>query len=152
MSIAQMDAEMNAAIASGRGGASRKKKSPESRTKRAGITFPVGRIQRQLKQGRYAPRLATGTPVYMAAVLEYLVAEVLELSGNCARDHKRKRITPRDILLSIRGDDELSAVTKDTIISDGGTMPNIHMALLPAWLSKKREEPTKTAIGNTTEH
>lgn len=44
--------------------------------------------------------------VYLAAVIEYLVAELTELSGNAARDHKRKCITPRHLLLAIGNDGE----------------------------------------------
>lgn len=36
----------------------------------------VGRIARYLKKGRYAERVGAGAPVYLAAVLEYLAAEV----------------------------------------------------------------------------
>lgn len=61
--------------AAGRKGDGSRKKSV-TRSVKAGLQFPVGRIGRYLKKGRYAQRLGTGAPVYLAAVLEYLAAEV----------------------------------------------------------------------------
>ena len=60
--------------AGGRKGGERKK--AVSRSVKAGLQFPVGRIARFLKVGRYAQRTGTGAPIYLAAVLEYLAAEV----------------------------------------------------------------------------
>lgn len=62
--------------AGGRRGGGGPKKKPVSRSVKAGLQFPVGRIGRYLKKGRYAQRVGTGAPVYLAAVLEYLAAEV----------------------------------------------------------------------------
>uniref|UniRef100_A0A914Q5U6 Histone H2A n=1 Tax=Panagrolaimus davidi TaxID=227884 RepID=A0A914Q5U6_9BILA len=69
---------------SGRGGKGAKAKTggkAKSRSSRAGLQFPVGRLHRLLRKGNYAQRVGGGAPVYLAAVLEYLAAEVLELAG-----------------------------------------------------------------------
>nr|AAB66346.1 H2A homolog [Pinus taeda] len=112
------------------GGAGGSKKST-SRSSKAGLQFPVGRIARFLKAGKYAERVGGGAPVYLAAVLEYLAAEVLELAGNAARDNKKTRIVPRHIQLAVRNDEELSKLLGAVTIANGGVMPNIHNILLP---------------------
>ena len=94
-----------------------------SRSSRAGLSFPVGRIHRNLRDGRYAQRFGAGAPVYLAAVLEYLSAEVLEMAGNAARDAKRQRITPRDVFLAVKNDEELAELLISVIIQQGGVTP-----------------------------
>ena len=93
---------------SGRGKGKTGKKAV-SRSAKAGLQFPVGRVARYLKAGKYATRVGAGAPVYLAAVLEYLAAEVLELAGNASRDNKKTRIVPRHIQLAIRNDEALQA-------------------------------------------
>ncbi|ODM86932.1 Histone H2A [Orchesella cincta] len=92
---------------------------------RAGLQFPVGRIHRLLRKGNYAERVGAGAPVYLAAVMEYLAAEVLELAGNAARDNKKTRIIPRHLQLAIRNDEELNKLLSGVTIAQGGVLPNI---------------------------
>ena len=124
----------NTKIMPGKGKGGRGKgKSTKSTTRsaRAGLQFPVGRISRFMRKGRYASRVGGGAPVYMAAVLEYLTAEILELAGNAARDNKRARIIPRHVQLAIRNDEELNKLLGGVTIAAGGVLPNIHAVLLP---------------------
>ena len=86
-----------------------------------------------------AERIGAGAPVYLAAVLEYLAAEVLELAGNAARDNKKTRIVPRHIQLAVRNDEELSKLLAGVTIAEGGVLPNIHSVLLPKKTGKKAE-------------
>ena len=115
----------------GKGGRGKTSAKAQSRSSRAGLQFPVGRIARYLKQGKFAERVGAGAPVYLAAVLEYLAAEVLELAGNAAKDNKKTRIIPRHIQLAVRNDEELNKLMANTTIASGGVLPNINQSLLP---------------------
>jgi len=122
---------------SGRGKGGKAKGKAKSRSNRAGLQFPVGRIHRLLRKGNYAERVGAGAPVYLAAVMEYLAAEVLELAGNAARDNKKTRIIPRHLQLAIRNDEELNKLLSGVTIAQGGVLPNIQAVLLPKKTEKK---------------
>jgi len=130
----------------GKGGRGKGKGGKQvSRSARAGLQFPVGRISRFLRKGRYAARVGAGAPVYMAAVMEYLAAEILELAGNAARDNKRARIIPRHIQLAARNDEELNRLLDGVTIAQGGVLPNIHAVLLPKQKAKSSSSTPKKA-------
>ncbi|KAG1745163.1 histone-fold-containing protein [Suillus lakei] len=126
---------MPSAKSSGKGKVGGKVKSEDtkstSRSTRAGLQFPVSRIHRMLRRANVSKRIGSGAPVYLAAVLEYLWPET------AARDNKKRRINPRHLQLAIRNDEELSKLLGDVIISEGGVVPYINPALLPA-KSKKQ--------------
>lgn len=118
-------------MSGGKGKAGSSEKASTSRSSKAGLTFPVGRVHRLLRKGNYAQRIGSGAPVYLTSVLEYLAAEILELAGNAARDNKKSRIIPRHLQLAIRNDEELNKLLGDVTIAQGGVLPNIHQNLLP---------------------
>ncbi|CAI0435611.1 unnamed protein product [Linum tenue] len=108
-----------------------KDKKSTTRSTKAGLQFTVSRVARFWKTGKYAKRVGAEAPVYLAAVLEYLAAEVLELAGNVARDNMKTRVVPRHVQLAVRNDEELSKLLGSVTIANGGVMPNIHNMLLP---------------------
>ncbi|KAG4073834.1 hypothetical protein HA402_014039 [Bradysia odoriphaga] len=124
------------------------KKPPISKSKRAGVIFPVVRLRNQMKAGRYAKRIQVGGCVYLASVLEYLTAEVMELAGNAARDYKKKRVIPRHILLAVRSDAELNSLLSQVTISQGGVLPGIHTVLLP---KKTQQKMSQSAMMKNSE-
>ena len=131
------------------GGKGKKGGKSTTRSARAGLQFPVGRMARFLRQGGFAKRVGAGAPVYLAAVLEYLTAELLELAGNAAKDNKRSRIIPRHIQLAVRNDEELNKFLGGVTVAQGGVLPNIHAVLLPK--KKKGKSPAVPALTSSME-
>ena len=111
-------------------------KTSTSRSAKAGLQFPIGRMHRYLKAGRYAPRIGAEAPIYLAAVLEYVIAEVLELAGNSCSKAKKKRIVPRHIQLALINDTELGKLFDKVVIPGGGVKPDN----IEAFLEKKKKK------------
>lgn len=116
--------------------------------KKSGLIFPIGRVGRLLRRGQYAPRVGAGAGVYLASVLEYLTAELLELSVKAVQQQKggskkkggRRRISPRAVTLAVRHDADLGALLKDVTISRGGVVPSVNKAL-----AKKKKGAKKSS-------
>ncbi|XP_050090958.1 uncharacterized protein LOC126574675 [Anopheles aquasalis] len=126
VTIMPKDIQLARRIRGERGG--KVKGKAKSRSNRAGLQFPVGRIHRLLRKGNYAERVGAGAPVYLAAVMEYLAAEVLELAGNAARDNKKTRIIPRHLQLAIRNDEELNKLLSDALREEASLRYEVRMA------------------------
>ncbi|XP_058830909.1 histone H2A-beta, sperm-like [Topomyia yanbarensis] len=110
-----------------------KTKSRRSRSSRAELRFPVGRIHRLLKKGNYANRIGAGASVYLTAVMEYIATEILELAGNNARDARKVRIIPRHLMMAIEFDAELRQVLGHGTIPQAGIIPQMYV--LPPGMS-----------------
>ena len=120
-----------------------KRKKSVSRSSKAGLIFPVGRIARHMRKARVASRIGAGAPVFVAAVLQYITAEVLDKAKGTLKSGA-KRITPRSANLGIMSDEELKHVFSEVTIAAGGVEPdNIHTALL----GKKAQKAAAAADG-----
>jgi histone H2A len=113
-----------------------------SSASRAGLILPPARCKKFFSVYKF--RISMGAPIYLAAVLEYLTAEMLELSGNVAKFNKKVRITPRHMTLAEKNDKEFNRLSIELgiRIAGGGVIPNIHSILLK---SKKQKKTSRKA-------
>jgi histone H2A len=81
-----------------------KGKGKVSKTEKAKLNFSVGRALRALKKGRYAPRVSPLAGVAMASILEYIISELVELSGNEVKRDKKTTIKPKHIASAVAHD------------------------------------------------
>lgn len=122
---------------------------PVARSAKAGLQFSVSRVESLMR--KYLTRdmrLSKYAPVYMAGVLEYLAAELLELSGNAAKDQKRHTITVRDLSFAISRDQEFDKMFQagkfGRAIPTGGVVPYIHSVLFPKSKTTNKTSSKKT--------
>lgn len=115
----------------------------KSKSLASGLIFPVGRVHRQLKEGRYAQRISEFASIYLTAVLEYVAAEILELSGTAAKEEKLKRINPRHVMLAVRNDQEFEGLLRKVTIPQSGSVSM-------DWQTKSLKEiyPSRKKVGS----
>ncbi|CAH1389973.1 unnamed protein product [Nezara viridula] len=101
------------------------KRKNVTRSLRCGLTFPVGRIHRHLKHGWYAKRIRNKAAIFLTAVLEYLVTEVVTMGGNMARASQNKRVMPKHLLLGLMNDEELKKLVAELYNPKMSTKPEI---------------------------
>ncbi|KAJ6641654.1 Histone H2A [Pseudolycoriella hygida] len=111
-----------------------------SKTKRAGITMSVARIEKKLREGGYGKRVSPCASVFMATTLEYLCAEILDLAGTEAARVKNKLIHPRQVMLAIENDAELDILLRNVIIPGTGVRSQIHPLLLEEKKSSRKNQ------------
>jgi histone H2A len=103
------------------GGAGRQARSVISKSTRAGLVWPVSRVNNKINNDypKLVNRIGAGAPVFVAAVSEYMMAEIIELSMNQARANKRSRITTADIMTAIRNDPQLHKAMHGLVVMAG---------------------------------
>jgi histone H3/H4 len=122
------------------------KKPKERSERRAGLTFSVSRCRKLIEmKGTSGCRIGKGAPIYLAATLEYICAELLELSGDTARDNRKVTISTRHIFLCISNDQELHSLFKamNVDLDAGGVTTRINENLLPK-STETKDGKTKT--------
>ena len=107
------------------------RKKTQSKSAKAGLLMPVARLNSAMKRSGAAKRVGGSAPVYATAVLEYLVTELLEVAGNTTIKAKRKRISPEDISLAVRSDEDLSKLLRGFSCCTGDKLTNVSKALVP---------------------
>lgn len=109
---------------------SRRKSGTKPKNMRAeakiGLVFPIGRMNRMIKHGRYSERVSQSAGCFMAGVLEWLCAELLEQAAVICEQRKKKTLTPNHLNLAIRGDEEMNMLMCDMVIASGGKLPYIN--------------------------
>lgn len=81
-----------------------------------GLVFKISTVRRLLKSRNNGIRIGAGAPIYLTAILEYITAELLELSGNYCIQCKKIRIQPSHLKFAIKNDEELNQLFGDFAI------------------------------------
>lgn len=89
-----------------------KRAKPVTASTKAKLTLPVARIEAIWR--KHFPdyigsdrRIGETAPVYAAAVIEYLITEILEVSANVTKEKRKKTIVPAFVEEAIEKDKEL---------------------------------------------
>jgi len=110
-----------------------KKKKTSTWRKKCGLVIDPIWCRKYAKQHSKAKIITKENSIAKAAVVEYMLAEILELASNHLSEvtkNKVKRIQPRNIQMAILNDDELHRMFRNVHIAEGGVASYIHRNLL----------------------
>ena len=119
-----------------------KRSSPVRREAQAGLVFAVALCEKFIRSfGTSDLNVSKGASIELAAVLEYITSEILELAGNVARDFKKVIINIRYVYLGVYKDPELTKLVNDLGIEflGGGVIPNIRTEYIPSEEERKKQ-------------
>ena len=114
-----------------------------SRQAKANIIFPPSISEKFLRRFDTSNVMVTyNSPIYLAAVLEYISMEILDMASQQAKDNKKIRITSKDLELGVRYDSELNQLITETNIEfiGGARVPYIHPFLLKKKPTRRKKK------------
>jgi histone H2A len=103
----------------------------QARSLRAGLLFPTTRCESLMMEACIAPRKSGTAAVFLAAVLEFIVTEILREAGDTTLASRKVRITPRHIKLTVLASENFTELFHGVVLA-GGVSLGVNEALLPA--------------------
>lgn len=99
---------------------------------KAGLIIPPSRVRHDIEREIHTfSQIGEDTPIFLAGILNGFIRNILMYAGYEVINHKKKRITVRDMRISIGNKPELQEViSQHHIILPGGVMPCIDDSLL----------------------
>jgi histone H2A len=120
-----------------------------TQSERAGVLFPVGRIQSMFRNQNVASRVSPTAAVATAVVMQSVAEDLLKGATKQRKDAKVARITPHHVRLAL----DLPAAAhlarlfhgSSAIVAHGGVSEHIDAALLPKVSGKRKAEASAPA-------
>ncbi|XP_015727731.1 late histone H2A.2.2-like [Coturnix japonica] len=116
------------------------KKSRSSRSSRAGLLFPVSRIERQLRRGQFAERFGACAPVYLAAVLQWVTQKIMDMAGKISKKSNQQCISPQHLQMSVKSSSILKHLLGSEPEYHGGDVPQSQCTALSKRKKTKRRK------------
>lgn len=114
-----------------------------SKTQAAGLILSTPRVDRSIRAGMTCRNLGEKATIAMTAALETVVRHLVRKAVEAASsDRKRKKITPRYIMLAIHQDPDLRILFKGARIGGAGVVPRPKRK---RQTKKKKKRPMKRA-------
>lgn len=119
---------------------------------KAGLVFPVGRIERYLREADGSRRISRKASVALAGSLEYVVGELFEVTklmmdnhNKKYKTHKNERIKPKHLHQAICEDGEFNKVFGETVMPESTFIPHLDRILPPVTSRMPRKSLKKKA-------
>ena len=111
-----------------------------SKSAKAGLTFPIARVNRYMRQKGGARRVGGSAPVFLTAILEYVTSELMDVAGQRTSKANRKTISDQDVSAAVRNDPDLSKLFAGHAIFMGDKVGKINEAIT------YKPAPVKSAV------